>query len=73
MNRQTAEKIVQQFDFKTMEVLETWIDYRISQLRFITESLLSAPDQIRFAQGAIDELRVLKKIRDTSLLILEQG
>ena len=63
MDRQTAQQILNSFDFKTMEVLEKWVDYRISTLRYATESLSADEKTIRFAQGGIDELKLLKKMR----------
>ena len=72
MDKRLAQDILKDFDFHTMETLNTWIDYRINVLRFITESVASTTDQIRFAQGCIDELKVLKRIRDTAVKMLEE-
>lgn len=72
MDEQMAKKIASQFDFKTMEILNQWIEYRIGVLRYATEALNSDEKTIRFAQGGIDELKVLKKIRDYALQVLEQ-
>lgn len=73
MDLQMSKAIASQFDFKTMEVLEKWIDYRINILRNATESLSADEKTIRFAQGGIDELKVLKKIRDYALQVVEKG
>ena len=69
MNPQLYKDILLHFDFKTMEVLERYIEDRLTVLRYATESLQADDKTIRFAQGAIDELKILKKIRDTALKV----
>jgi hypothetical protein len=72
LDKQFARNVLQQFDFKTMEALEAWITYRTEFLRHATESIQSSTDQIRFAQGGLDELKVLRNIRKYAEQILEE-
>lgn len=72
LDKQFARNVLQQFDMKTMEALEAWIVYRTEFLRYATESISSTNEQIRFAQGGLDELKVLKNIRKYAEQIVEE-
>jgi hypothetical protein len=52
---QLYREIALHFDFKTMEVLNKYIDNRLATLRYATESLSADEKTIRFAQGAIED------------------
>lgn len=69
MNKQLCERIVQTFDYKTMEVLKDYIQSRIDVIHNRLERE-SDPDIFRRQQGMIEELRTLSKIREYAVLTI---
>lgn len=71
MDKRLSEKILQHFDFKTMEVLKEYIDDRTNIINkmFLRENSI---ERIRQYQGMLEELETLIKIRDHSTAIIER-
>jgi hypothetical protein len=72
MNKRLSEKIIQNFDFKTMEVLKEYIQDRKDSI-YITMETVKDPEEFRKLQGSLQELRYLEKIRDNAVAVSERG
>lgn len=70
MDKRLCEKIIQHFDYKTMEVLKEYINHRSSVIHSKMETC--SPEEIKAHQGEMRELKVLEKIRDWSVNIVER-
>lgn len=70
MNKQLAERIVQNLDFKVMEVLDEYVEDRIKSVHNQLERE-SDPDIFRQHQGRLQELRTLFKIREYAVSTLQ--
>ena len=70
MDSKLAEKILQFFDYKTMEVVEEYINSRRATILML---LTREKDEVilRQQQGMLEELHVLSKIRDHALLVTQ--
>ena len=70
MDSKLAEKILQFFDYKTMEVVEEYITTRRATILML---LTREKDEVilRQQQGMLEELHVLSKIRDHALLVTQ--
>jgi ribosomal protein S18 len=71
MDKRLCEKIIQHFDFKTMEVLAEYITYRTSVVHSRMETC--GTEEIKAHQGEIRELQALSKIRDWAVNVLDRG
>lgn len=69
MDKRLCEKIIQNFTFPTMEVLNDYITHRFSVLH--TKMETASLEDIRALQGQIQELKILSKIRDHAIAIKE--
>lgn len=70
MEIKTAEKILQYFDFKTMEVVEAYIEERRKTILMLLTREKNH-DILRQQQGMLEELHTLSKIREYAQLITE--
>lgn len=70
MDSKLAEKVLQYFDFKTMEVLNSYIESRRATLLMLLTREKDS-NVLRQQQGMLEELYVLSKIRDHALLVVE--
>lgn len=66
MDKRLAEKLIQNFDFRTMEVFNEYLEEQIA----IRHRIMEAPtSNIDFIRGEISALRLLGKIRDHAVLV----
>lgn len=70
MDLRLSQNIIQSFDFKTMEVLNSYIEERTRVIHTLFARETSI-ERIRQYQGMLEELKVLGKIRDTATAITE--
>jgi hypothetical protein len=71
MDKRLSEKVIQNFDFKTMEVLKEYIQYRKDSIHLYMETA-NDPEEFRKLQGSIQELKYLEKIRDNAVSVTER-
>lgn len=72
MDIKLAEKVLQHFDYKTIEVLNAYIESRRAEiLMLLTRE--KETDVLRQQQGMLEELRTLSKIRDYAVAIVDEG
>ena len=71
MDPKLAERIVQNFTFKQVEVLKEFLDYKIDETHRLMESLRLTESELRFAQGKLEALRQLYNLRDNAAKVLE--
>lgn len=69
MNVKMAQQIVSFFDAKVMAALEDYVKDRTEQLNLILQKAATI-EEVKSAQGAVNELRILKKIRDEAVKII---
>lgn len=72
MDKRLSEKVIQHFDFKTMEVLKEYVTYRCEVIHRNMETV-NDPDEWRRLQGEIRALNQFEKIRDHAVAIVEKG
>lgn len=70
MDKRLCERIVQNFDFKTMEVVNEYILHRSSVIHKQMETC--SLEEITKLQGEIFELKQLGRIRDYAIAIIEK-
>ncbi len=70
MNREIAQVIAGINQPKVTQAIQDYSIYRIGVLRDLLETSKN-PQRISELQGALEELRILHKIRDTALAVIE--
>ena len=72
MDKRLCEKIIQNFDFKTMEVLKEYTAYRMEVIHRSMETAKDV-DEFRKLQGEARGLKVLEAIRDHAVAVVDRG
>lgn len=71
MDKRLCEKILQHFDFMTVETLNAYIKQRVESLHLRMESAGSM-DEFKKLQGAIAEIKNLEYLRRDAAAIIER-